>query len=211
VSTWAIVVAAGGGTRFGAAKQFVRLGGASAPDRAVGTAREACDGVVVVLPADADWDPPAGIRTTVGGATRSDSVRLGLAVVPDDAGIVVVHDAARPLASRRLFHTVIDAVAQGADAAVPGLPVADTIKVVHGDRVERTVPRDGLYAVQTPQAFRADALRSVHARGLVDTDDAALIEHDGGTVVLVEGERRNFKLTLVDDLELAQALIEGAR
>jgi 2-C-methyl-D-erythritol 4-phosphate cytidylyltransferase len=110
-----------------------------------------------------------------------------------------------------LFHTVIDAVVQGADAAVPGLPVVDTIKVVRGDRIERTVPRDGLYAVQTPQAFRADALRSVHERGLVDTDDAALIESDGGTVVLVEGERRNFKLTLVDDLELAQALIEGAR
>jgi 2-C-methyl-D-erythritol 4-phosphate cytidylyltransferase len=211
VSTWAIVVAAGGGTRFGAAKQFVRLGDASVLDRAVGTAREACDGVVVVLPADADWEPPAGIRTTVGGATRSDSVRAGLAGVPDDVAIVVVHDAARPLATRRLFQAVIDAVAEGADAAVPGLPVADTIKVVHGDLVDHTVPRDGLYAVQTPQAFRAATLRAVHARGLVDTDDAALIEADGGTVVLVEGERRNFKLTLVDDLELAQALIEGAR
>ena len=211
MSTWAIVVAAGGGTRFGAAKQFVRLGSASVLDRAVGTASEACDGVVVVLPADADWGPPPGVRTTVGGATRSDSVRSGLAAVPADATVVVVHDAARPLATRRLFHTVIDAVVQGADAAVPGLPVVDTIKVVRGDRIERTVPRDGLYAVQTPQAFRADALRSVHERGLVDTDDAALIESDGGTVVLVEGERRNFKLTLVDDLELAQALIEGAR
>jgi 2-C-methyl-D-erythritol 4-phosphate cytidylyltransferase len=211
VSTWAIVVAAGSGSRFGAAKQFVRLGGASVLDRAVGTASEACDGVVVVLPADADWVPPSGVRTTVGGATRSDSVRSGLAVVPADATVVVVHDAARPLATRRLFHAVIDAVAQGADAAVPGLPVVDTIKVVHGDRVERTVPRNGLYAVQTPQAFRAEALRSVHERGLVDTDDAALIEGDGGRVVLVEGERRNFKLTLVDDLELAQALIEGAR
>lgn len=209
--TWAIVVAAGGGSRFGAAKQFVRLGGASVLDRAVGTAREACDGVVVVLPADADWDPPAGVRTTVGGATRSDSVRSGLAVVPLDAEIVVVHDAARPLATRRLFHAVIDAVTHGADAAVPGLPVADTIKVVRGGRVDHTVPRDGLYAVQTPQAFRADALRSVHERGLVDTDDAALIEGEGGAVVLVEGERRNFKLTLVDDLELAQALIEGAQ
>ena len=211
MSIWAIVVAAGGGSRFGAAKQFVKLGGASVLDRAVGTASEACDGVVVVLPANADWEPPPGVRTTVGGATRSDSVRSGLAAVPADATVVVVHDAARPLATRRLFHTVIDAVVQGADAAVPGLPVVDTIKVVHGDRVERTVPRDGLYAVQTPQAFRAEALRSVHERGLVDTDDAALIERDGGTVVLVEGERRNFKLTLVDDLELAQALIEGAR
>lgn len=207
---WAIVVAAGGGSRFGAAKQFVRLGGASVLDRAVGTAREACDGVVVVLPADAEWDVPAGVRTTVGGATRSDSVRAGLAHVPADADVVVVHDAARPLATRRLFHAVIGAIEAGADAAIPGIPVADTIKRVRDDRVVETVPREGLYAAQTPQAFRADALRAAHARAGQDTDDAALIEADGGTVVLVEGERRNFKLTLVDDLELAQALIEGA-
>lgn len=204
------MVAAGGGTRFGAAKQFVRLGGASVVDRAVGTAREACDGVVVVLPADARWQPPDGVHSTVGGATRSESVRAGLAVVPADADVVVVHDAARPLATRRLFDAVIAAVEGGADGAVPGVPVADTIKRVRDGRVEETVPRDGLFAAQTPQAFRAAALRAAHARGTTETDDAALIEADGGTVVLVEGERRNFKLTLVDDLELAQALIEGA-
>jgi 2-C-methyl-D-erythritol 4-phosphate cytidylyltransferase len=210
VTSWAIVVAAGGGTRFGAAKQFVRLGGASVVDRAVGTAREACDGVVVVLPADARWKPPDGVHATVGGATRSESVRAGLAVVPADADVVVVHDAARPLATRRLFDAVIAAVEGGADGAVPGVPVADTIKRVRDGRIEETVPRDGLFAAQTPQAFRAAALRAAHARGDTETDDAALIEADGGTVVLVEGERRNFKLTLVDDLELAQALIEGA-
>src|SRR5690606_26478581 len=139
VQSWAIVVAAGGGTRFGAAKQFVRLGGASVLDRAVGTAREACDGVVVVLPADAEWQAAEGVRTTVGGATRSESVRAGLAQVPETAEIVVVHDAARPLASRRLFHAVIAAVEGGADGAVPGLPVADTIKRVHDGRVTETV------------------------------------------------------------------------
>ena len=210
--TWAIVVAAGGGTRFGAAKQFVRLGGASVLDRAVGVAQESCDGVVVVLPADAQWDPPAGVRTAVGGATRSDSVRAGLACVPESAGIVVVHDAARPLASRRLFATVIGAVAEGgADAAVPAIAVADTVKRVRDGRVVETVSRDGLVSVQTPQAFRAAALRAAHASAGVDTDDAALVEAAGGTVAVVEGERRNLKLTLVDDLELAQALIEGAR
>jgi 2-C-methyl-D-erythritol 4-phosphate cytidylyltransferase len=211
VQVWAIVVAAGGGTRFGAAKQFIRLGNASVLDRAVGVAREASDGVVVVLPVDADWHGPAGVRTAVGGATRSDSVRAGLAEIPSDTDVIVVHDAARPLASRRLFANVIDAVANGADAAVPGLPVVDTVKRVHDDQVVETVSRDGLVVVQTPQAFRAAALRAAHESRGVDTDDAALVEAAGGKVVVVEGERRNLKLTLVDDLELAQALIDGAR
>jgi 2-C-methyl-D-erythritol 4-phosphate cytidylyltransferase len=211
VQTWAIVVAAGGGTRFGAAKQFVRLGGASVLDRAVGVARESCDAVVVVVPLDTDWEPPDGVRTAIGGATRSDSVRAGLELVADDADVVVVHDAARPLATRRLFAAVIDAVRAGADAAVPALAVSDTIKRVHDHHVVETIPRDGLVAVQTPQAFRADTLRAAHAAGAVDTDDAALVEAAGGTVAVVDGERRNLKLTLVDDLELAQALIEGAR
>jgi len=211
VRTWAIVVAAGGGTRFGAAKQFARLGGASVVDRAVGVARESCDGVVVVLPAATGWTPPGGVLTTVGGATRSDSVRAGLALVPDDAEVVVVHDAARPLASRRLFELVVQAIADGADGAVPALPVADTVKRVKGARVVETIPRDGLVGVQTPQAFRADVLRSVHRSGGVETDDAALVEAGGGVVVVVEGERRNLKLTLADDLELAQALLDGAR
>jgi 2-C-methyl-D-erythritol 4-phosphate cytidylyltransferase len=211
VRTWAIVVAAGGGARFGAAKQFARLGGASVVDRAVAIAAESCDGVVVVLPADAEWSPPAGALAVTGGATRSDSVRAGLARVPDDVDVIVVHDAARPLASRRLFDLVVRAVADGADGAVPALPVTDTVKRVHGDRVVETVPREGLVGVQTPQAFRADVLRAVHERGGVGTDDAALVEAAGGVVVVVEGERRNLKLTLADDLELAQALLDGAR
>jgi 2-C-methyl-D-erythritol 4-phosphate cytidylyltransferase len=211
MTSWAIVVAAGGGTRFGGAKQFAHLGGASVLDRAVGVARESCDGVVVVLGADAAWTAPDGVRTATGGATRSDSVRAGLACVPAEADVVVVHDAARPLASRRLFALVVAAVEAGADAAVPALPVVDTVKRVHDDRVIETVPRDGLVVVQTPQAFRASALRAAHTSAAVDTDDAALVEAAGGTVVVVEGERRNLKLTMPDDLELAQALIEGAR
>jgi 2-C-methyl-D-erythritol 4-phosphate cytidylyltransferase len=210
VTTWAIVVAAGGGTRFGGAKQFVHLGGASVLDRAVEVTRDACDGVVVVLPADARWEAPSGIFTATGGATRSDSVRAGLSCVPADADVVVVHDAARPLASRRLFATVIEAIQPGVDAAVPGLPVADTLKRVRDERVVETVDREGLVAVQTPQAFRASSLRAAHAHEGVDTDDAALVEAAGGVVVVVEGERRNLKLTLPDDLALAQALIEGA-
>jgi 2-C-methyl-D-erythritol 4-phosphate cytidylyltransferase len=211
VQTWAIVVAAGGGSRFGAAKQFARLGDASVLDRAAGVARESCDGVVVVLPGGRDWhtsDPH--VRVAIGGASRSASVRAGLACVPEGVDVVVVHDAARPLASRRLFARVVAAVRAGADAAVPGLPVTDTLKRVRDHRVVETVPRHDLVAVQTPQAFRRAALEAAHASHGDDTDDAALVEAAGGRVVVVEGEPRNLKLTIVDDLELAQALIEGA-
>jgi 2-C-methyl-D-erythritol 4-phosphate cytidylyltransferase len=172
---------------------------------------EACDGVVVALPPDAEWTAPAGVQLVIGGATRSDSVRAGLAAVPGDVEVVVVHDAARPLASRHLFELVIAAVADGADGAVPALAVSDTVKRVRDDRVVETVSRDGLVAVQTPQGFRADALRAAHRVGAIDTDDAALIEANGGTVVVVEGERRNLKLTVADDLELARALLDEAR
>jgi len=211
VQTWAIVVAAGGGARFGGAKQFVTLGGVSVVDRSVAVARDACDGVVVVLPADASWSAPQDVLVAIGGAPRSDSVRAGLAVIPDAAEVVIVHDAARPLASRRLFDLVIQAVAAGADGAVPALAVSDTLKRVSDERVVETVARDGLVAVQTPQAFRADALRAAHQVGAVDTDDAALVEANGGTVVVVEGERRNLKLTLPADLDIAEALLDGAR
>jgi 2-C-methyl-D-erythritol 4-phosphate cytidylyltransferase len=210
VQSWAIVVAAGGGTRFGGAKQFADLGGASVLDLAVGVAREPCDGVVVVLGAGAEWNAPAGVRSTTGGATRSDSVRAGLACVPDDADVVVVHDAARPLASRHLFAAVIGAIEAGADAAVPALAVVDTVKRVSDGKVIETIARDGLVTVQTPQAFRASVLRAAHAGAAVDTDDAALVEAAGGTVVVVEGERRNLKVTMPDDLVLARALIEEA-
>ncbi len=209
--TWAIVVAAGGGARFGSAKQFARLGGVSVVDRAVAVARDVCDGVVVVLPLDCTWDAPDGVQRATGGATRSDSVRAGLAAVPEDTDIVIVHDAARPLASRRLFELVVQAVADGADGAVPALAISDTVKRVRDDRVLETVSREGLMAVQTPQAFRARALRAAHRVGAIDTDDAALVEANGGTVVVVEGERRNLKLTLAADLELAEALLDGAR
>jgi 2-C-methyl-D-erythritol 4-phosphate cytidylyltransferase len=202
VKTWAIVVAAGGGARFGTAKQFTHLGSETVLDRSVGVARSACDGVVVVLPVDSAWDAPEGVDRAVGGATRSDSVRAGLARVPADAEVVVVHDAARPLASGRLYERVVRAVADGADGAVPALPVAD-------NRVVETVSREDLVSVQTPQAFRADVLRAAHRGGAVDTDDAALVEAGGGTVVIVEGERRNLKLTLAEDLALAQALLEA--
>ena len=202
----AIVVAAGRGDRFGAPKQFLELAGTRLVDRAVDACVDACDAVVVVLPADVAWDGRPVHAAVAGGATRSDSVRAGLAALPATVDVVVVHDAARPLASRALFDAVIDAVRSGADAAVPALPVPDTLKRVDGTRVTETVPRDDLVAVQTPQAFRVDALRVAHATDASATDDAALVEQRGGCVVVVPGDVANFKITSPRDLELAAAV-----
>jgi 2-C-methyl-D-erythritol 4-phosphate cytidylyltransferase len=207
VQTWAIVVAAGSGARFGGAKQFSAVGSERLVDRAVQTAARCCDGVVVVLPAGATWDGPAVGAAVAGGATRAASVRAGLTAVPASAEIVVVHDAARPLAGDGLFAAVIEAVVEGADGAVPGLAVSDTIKRVDGVRVLATVPRDDLVTVQTPQAFRAAALRAAHTGEGDGTDDAALVEAAGGKVVVVPGEPTNVKVTGPEDVMLVTALL----
>lgn len=207
METWAIVVAAGSGARFGGPKQFQSAGRERLVDTAVRTASRCTDGVVVVLPATAEWDGPPVAAAVAGGATRAASVRAGLAAVPMTAEIVVVHDAARPLAADALFAAVIDAVRDGADGAVPGLAVADTIKRVDGCRVVATVPRDELVAVQTPQAFRAASLRAAHGTNGDGTDDAALVEADGGTVVIVAGDPANVKVTGPEDLALVEAML----
>jgi len=209
---WAIVVAAGSGHRFGdtVRKQFLDLAGIRLVDRAVTAARAACDGVVAVLPADHTGAAlPAGVVTVTGGPSRSASVRAGLAAVPPDAGIVVVHDAARPLAGAELFERVVAAVRAGADGAVPGVPVPDTIKRVDasGGRVVETLDRPALRAIQTPQAFSAAVLRRAHEGGGDATDDAALVEALGATVVVVEGDPANLKITGPDDLRRAEALL----
>jgi 2-C-methyl-D-erythritol 4-phosphate cytidylyltransferase len=166
------------------------------------------DAVVVVLPEDVAWDGPPVHAAVTGGATRSDSVRAGLGVLPPTVDVVIVHDSARPLASRAIFDAVIDAVRAGADAAVPALPVSDTLKRVDdGARVVETVAREHLVAVQTPQAFRVEALRDAHRTGQSATDDAALVEQHGGCVVVVPGEVANFKITAPVDLDLAAALL----
>jgi len=209
-SVWAIVVAGGGGLRFGGPKQFEDLHGRRVLDWSLAAAGAACDGVVPVVPADRVGDESAPGAVT-GGATRSASVRAGLAAVPADAEIVVVHDAARPLAGPELFRRTIGAIRDGADAAIPGVPVTDTVKRVEDGRVVETVDRSRLVAVQTPQAFRAGILRRAHSGAPEATDDAALVEALGGTVVVVEGDPRNFKLTSPDDLVVARALLAGTQ
>jgi 2-C-methyl-D-erythritol 4-phosphate cytidylyltransferase len=201
-TVWTIVVAAGAGQRYGGAKQYERLGDRRVIDWSLATAAIASDGVIAVV-AEASPAEAVADHTVTGGATRSASVRAGLAAVPDAADVIVVHDAARPLATPGLFAAVIEAVRDGADAAVPGVPVTDTVRRRDGGLVDR----DELVAVQTPQAFAAGPLRAVHAAEPEATDDASLVEAAGGTVVVVVGERRNAKITSPDDLVVASALL----
>lgn len=197
---WTIVVGGGSGRRFGTAKQYEALGDLRVIDRSVAVATAVSDGVVVVVPAE----DAAREGAVAGGATRSESVRAGLAMVPASATIICVHDAARPLASIDVYRRTIAAVAAGADAAVPAIAVSDTVKIVIDGVVVSTPDRDTLVAVQTPQAFRAGVLRSAHEQGAGSTDDAALVEREGGRVVVVEGDRDNRKITHRDDLDWAR-------
>ena len=136
-------------------------------------------------------------------------MRAGLAAVPSDVSVIVVHDAARPLADEALFERVIGAVRGGADGAVPGIAIPDTVKRVGASgEVLETLDRGGLRVIQTPQAFAAGVLRRAHAGGGEGTDDAALVEAVGGRVVVVEGDPNNLKVTGPADLERAEALLE---
>jgi 2-C-methyl-D-erythritol 4-phosphate cytidylyltransferase len=219
------VVAGGTGRRFGGLKQFLPLAGLPVAAWSVRDARAAVDGVVLVVPGDRTPDVGTGMpvpgatgeaalgadRVVAGGATRAASVRAGLGAVPDEADVIVVHDAARPLAGAGLFAAVVDAVrAGGVDGVAPVVRVADTLKRVVGDRVVATVDRADLVAVQTPQAFVAAVLRSAHRTGGDASDDAGLLEADGRVVGTVPGDPRNLKLTRPEDLALAEALLHGA-
>jgi 2-C-methyl-D-erythritol 4-phosphate cytidylyltransferase len=207
VRVWAVVVAAGRGARFGAPKQYEALGGRRLLDWAVAAAAERAEGVVLVVPPERAGEHEPGVTTVVpGGATRSASVRSGLDAVPPEADVVVVHDAARPLAPLEVFDAVLAAVGAGADAAVPGLPVPDTVKRVAADgTVLETLDRATLVVVQTPQAFRAAALRAAHAAGGEASDDAALVEAAGGRVVVVPGSVAAAKVTEPGDLPAIEA------
>jgi len=214
VSVWAILVAAGRGERLGLEhpKAFAKLGEdplLAEPLRRLEDS-DWIDGIVVVAPPD--WEEPAILLAeelgcgkanacVAGGATRTDSVRAGFAEVPATALVVLVHDVARPLISDAVIERVLAPLSEGWDGAVPGIPVADTLKRVGRDgAIEETVARDSLYAVQTPQAFVADVLRRALASGAEATDCAGLVEAAGGRVKVVEGDPRLLKVTTADDL-----------
>lgn len=217
----AVVIAAGGaGTRFGGRlpKQFLRFG--AAPILTVTVRRFATHpsvrAIVVAAPeayvarARRILGPVAGrasVSVVAGGRTRQDSVWLALQAVPEDAEIVVVHDAVRPLITPGLVNAVVAAAATSG-AAICALPVSETVKRVRGDLVEATLDRAALWAVQTPQAFRADLLREAHEKarrdGVVGTDDAMLVERLGHPVRVVPGLPENVKITTPEDLRRAR-------
>lgn len=207
-TTWAIVVAAGSASRFGRPKQYEPLGARRVIDWSLAAARSVADGVVLVVSADrADVAEPLADVVVAGAGTRSGSVRAGLAAVPGDADAVLVHDGARPLADAALFARVVAAVADGADAVVPAIPVTDTLRRRSGGPVDRS----DLLAVQTPQGFRAAALRDAHRGEPEATDDVTLVEAAGGKVVVVDGSPANLKVTHPADLVAAEALLAFSR
>jgi 2-C-methyl-D-erythritol 4-phosphate cytidylyltransferase len=215
VSVWAILAAAGRGDRLGLdrPKAFARLNDrpliAESLERLDASAW--IEGIVVAAPPE--WEEPCILvaeevaagkvaETVTGGESRTESVRRALAEVPNEATAVLVHDAARPLVTEEIVERVVTALGDGWDGAVPALPVADTIKRVEGETVQETFDRQGLVAVQTPQAFVASVLRDALAGSEAASDCAALVEAKGGRVRIVEGDRRLVKVTEPADLEL---------
>jgi 2-C-methyl-D-erythritol 4-phosphate cytidylyltransferase len=212
VTVWTIVLAAGGGSRFGGRKQFATVAGERAVDRVVRTARTVSSGVVVVLPAGILWGGPPVEAVVTGGATRAASVRCGLAAVPEQAQVVLVHDAAHPLASSAQFRAVLTALHEaGADAALPAVPLVEALKSIDGARVTGHPSRSGLVQAQMPHAFRAAALRAAHADAPEATEDVELVCAAGGRAVVVEGDPRNVHITTPEELEVADALATAWR
>jgi 2-C-methyl-D-erythritol 4-phosphate cytidylyltransferase len=223
-STCAILVAAGVGERLGAdrPKAFVGLGGrvllAESLERL--DANDWVDSIVVAAPPG--WEEAAIVlaeelvvskvtAVVTGGRTRAESVRAGLAEVPEEALVVLVHDAARPLVADDVVERVLAPLSEGYDGAVPGLALADTVKRIQDGIAVETLDRSQLVTVQTPQAFAADALRRAYAGDVpVDaTDCASLVEARGGRIRVVEGDPRLLKITTPADLALVESWLDA--
>ena len=221
MSTWAVIAAAGRGDRIAAdrPKAFARLG--DRPLLAESLERldrsQWVDAIVVAVPEG--WEEPAILlaeelgagkvaQAVTGGASRAESVRRGVEEVPAEVAAVLVHDAARPLVPDEVIERVLEPLGEGWDGVVPALPVADTIKRVEGITVSETLVRDHLVAVQTPQAFAADALRAALAGNIaVASDCASLVEANGGRVRVIAGDPRLLKVTTPPDLVVVEALL----
>ncbi|MFZ2054111.1 MAG: 2-C-methyl-D-erythritol 4-phosphate cytidylyltransferase [Candidatus Aminicenantales bacterium] len=215
----AIIVAAGEGRRFGSAKQFALLRGRSVLDHSLAAyaAHPEVDEIVLVLPEEesgSEYRKGSGkvVAVVGGGARRQDSVARGFECVDcRPADIVLVHDGARPLVGREVISRVI-AKARECGAAIPVVPVDDTIKETAGGMVIRTLERRSLQRVQTPQGFAREvlerALQKAREDGFYGTDEAALVERAGHPVAVVAGDPRNIKITSPADLKFAEAFLE---
>lgn len=219
---WVVVPAGGRGVRMGRKKQDIRVGTRPVLRWTLDVleATGEVEGVVVAVPAEdvGAWRRRLRgcrkVRAVVaGGSERQESVARGLAAVPPAAPWILVHDGARPCITPELVRRVVEAT-RAHGAATAALPIAETLKRGAEGWVKETVPRDGLWAIQTPQGFRADLLREAHRRasadGVLGTDDAALVERLGAGVRLVPGLPGNVKITRPEDLPLARRLLTPA-
>jgi 2-C-methyl-D-erythritol 4-phosphate cytidylyltransferase len=238
LSVWAVLAAAGRGERLGGAVDSAAGQGPAAlpsPDRPKAFAQlrgrpllaeslerlessEWIDSIVVVAPPE--WEEPVillaeelgcgkVVAAVAGGESRAESVRIGVGEVGEDAAVILVHDAARPLVPAEVIERLLAALNEGWDGAIPGLPLADTVKRVREGSVVETLPRDELAAVQTPQAFVASVLREAVAGGVEATDCASLVEARGGRVRIVEGDPRLLKVTTPADLALVESWLDS--
>jgi 2-C-methyl-D-erythritol 4-phosphate cytidylyltransferase len=223
VSVWAVLAAAGSGDRLGAdrPKAFARLGDEPLLAQSLKRLDDSDWVDFIVVAAPPGWEEPTILLAEelgcskvsaclTGGATRGESVAKALTEVPEDAAVVLVHDAARPLVSDEVIERVLTALSEGWDGALPGLRLADTIKRVDDEgRVVETLNRDELRAVQTPQAFVASVLRDAYATGdvAVASDCASLVEARGGRIKVVDGDPRLIKITDAADLGRIAALL----
>jgi 2-C-methyl-D-erythritol 4-phosphate cytidylyltransferase len=221
VSVWAVLAAGGSGERLGLdrPKAFAPL--RDRPLLAEAVERlDASDWIdAIVIAAPPGWEEPsillaeevgAGkvVTCVEGGATRAESVRAAIVEIPEDADVILVHDAARPLVGDEIVARVLRPLSEGWQGVVPALPVADTVKRVRGDEVLETVDRADLVTVQTPQAFLADALRTAFGGDVAEASDcASLVEAAGGRVCIVPGDPRLVKVTTAADLELVERLL----
>jgi 2-C-methyl-D-erythritol 4-phosphate cytidylyltransferase len=218
-ATWALLVAAGAGERLGIdrPKAFAILRGRPLLAESLDRLDRSPWVDAIVVAAAPGWEEPSillseELATTkvvscvTGGATRAESVRAALEDVSEEAIVILVHDAARPLIDDAVIERILQPLAEGFDGVVPALPLPDTIKRVARDVVVETVSREGLFGAQTPQAFLADTLRRAYAGDLSGgTDCASLVERNGGRVAVVEGDRRLLKVTTPEDLALVES------
>ena len=216
-----IIVAAGSGERLGASvpKAFIALSGATLIERSTAVFSSLGIGeIVIVVPAG--WEERAARLTdrfegriicVAGGASRTESVRRGFTALDSGMEIVAIHDAARPLIEKRDVVRAFEA-AEKFGAAALAVQIADTLKAADGEFIVRTLPRRGIFGVQTPQIFRYDLLkRALDSTDGDFTDDCALIEAIGEKIAIVRGNRTNIKITYPEDLILAGAILKSRK
>jgi 2-C-methyl-D-erythritol 4-phosphate cytidylyltransferase len=223
MSVWAVIVAAGRGERLGLdrPKAFANL--RDRPLLAESLERlEASDWIdAIVVAAPPGWEEPVillaeelgcgkVVESVTGGETRAASVRAAIAKVSDEAAVILVHDAARPVVPEEVIERLLTALNEGWDGAIPVVPLADTVKRIEREQVVETVDREGIALAQTPQAFIATAVRDAASADSEATDCSALVEVRGGRVKAVPGDARLAKVTEPGDLELVERLLAEA-